>query len=133
MRDDRIGRIDHKAQVRLAVASQRGGHADDDGIGLSAARIIRSRLKAIRPRLRYAGRGNVLYVGFATVQLDDFGEVVIKADGAKADFAETQHQWQAHIPHANDPDGCGLVRQAFEQLSHWIAGSVVRHEILSYE
>jgi hypothetical protein len=87
---------------------RRGRHADDDGVRLGEPRKVGRGLEpACGDEGLDARRRHVLDVARAVVELLDLHAVDVEADHTKADLAEAQHQRQAHVPEADDPDGIG--------------------------
>ena len=88
MRRNRFRRQFDVTQIRLAILIQRRGDANDDGIRLRQLRVVRGRAETALAGRLYLGRGNVVDIGGAAVQLFHFAGVNVKTGDRKFFFAE---------------------------------------------
>ena len=88
MRRDSLCRQFDVTQIGLAILVQRRGDANNDGIRLRQLRVVRGRAETALAGRLYLGRGNVVDVGGAAVQLLHFAGVNVKTGDRKFFFAE---------------------------------------------
>ena len=89
----RIGGVNHKAHVRLAVFVQRSRYAQNDGFYfVDAGEVGRCFKQAIGSSGNFVGR-DMLDVAFAFVELVDFVGVNVEPQNLVTDIHIAQHQW----------------------------------------
>lgn len=98
---DGPGGVEDKAHIRFAVFVERGGHADQYGLGAAELRKIRSGLEAacFEPAFN-EGRGKVVDVALTGLELFDFVVIYVETDYRKSSFNEFAHQGKPHIAKA---------------------------------
>ena len=97
-----LGRIRDVAQVRLVILIQRRGHANDDGIHLRQARVVRGRFEPFGAGLLNLIRQDAHDVGSALHQRAHFALIDVEARDPKLLFGVQQRQRQTHIPQADN-------------------------------
>ena len=105
MLGDRLAGLHHVGQVRLAVAVERGRHADDAGVDGADPREIRGRREAaVRDEIAEHLGVEVPDIGDAAGQLLDLAGIDVEAGAVKAIAGEGPRQGQADIAEADDAD-----------------------------
>ena len=95
------GGAEQRAQVGLAVAGQRRGHADDHGVAARQLRVARGREQPVAD-LGERLVGDVLHVALAALEPRDLRDVRVHAHHRMTRLAERDGQWQADVPHTDD-------------------------------
>jgi hypothetical protein len=95
--------VHERPEVGLAVGRERGGHADEHGVGLGQARVARGGVDA-RPHLAQQLRGHVLDVGLAGLDGGDLAGVEVDGDDVAALLREGHHQGQPHVAQPDHAD-----------------------------
>ena len=125
------GRL-HVGHVGLALRSQRGGDADENGVGLAEAGKVRGRGEATGGYCSGdAAAVEVLDVALATVELGDLVGIHVETEDGKALLDEGESQREADVTHADDADegvvGLDLGEEAVSVGGSHGWGSVVSH------
>lgn len=100
-----VHRVGDVAQIRLAVFIERGGHADDQGVGFGGPGEISGGLAAGLAGGGDAVGGDMFDIALAGVDFFNLAGVNINAQYLEADTAEAQQQRQADIAQADNGDG----------------------------
>ena len=104
MRSNGLRRVRDVAQVGFVILVQRRRDADDDGIHLGQARIVRRRLEALGAGLLNLARQDADDVGPALGQGRHLALVDIEAGHPKLLLGVEQGQGQADVAQADDGD-----------------------------
>ena len=97
------GGAQDRAEVGLAVARERRGHADDHGVAAGELRVARGREKPVADRFQ-ARLGHVLHVALVALERRDLADVRVHAHHRVSRLAERDGQRQADVPHSDDAD-----------------------------
>ena len=101
---DRLRRRQQRPEIRLAVAGQRGGDADEDRIGSRQRREVRLRVDLIGHR-RQALRADVLHVGLTGTDRRHLGVVHVDRHHPLACLGESDRERQTDVAQSDDSDG----------------------------
>ncbi len=96
--------VDQRAEIRLAVARERRGHADDHSVGLGQPRVARGRVDLLLQLAEQLG-GDVLDVGVAGLDRLDLARVDVDGDHVAALSGEGNGERQADVAEPDDADG----------------------------
>jgi hypothetical protein len=116
VRRHRLGGADHVRQVRLPHPVERGGHADDQRIGLAGQRKIGGGAQAGGPGGPDRPVRDVVDVAAPGLEPAHLGGVDVEADDADPRLGEAQGQRQADVAEAEDADGRAAAGVAGELL-----------------
>src|SRR5277367_4270213 len=104
MRSDGLCRVCNKTQIWLVILVERGGDADNDGVHLSQARILRGGLESTFLGRLNIGRRNAKNVRASLVQSRDLTDIDIKTGDGEFLFGVEQSQRQTYVAESDDGD-----------------------------
>ena len=125
MREQRFGGGDDIGKIGLAVAAERGRHADENGVRFAEPGNVGGGLEAVSAHFLDRSVRNMPEIRFAGIQLPRFYRIDVIADDAIPRGGERARQRQADIAEADHPD----LRLTRSQAAH--QGVESRHGLKS--
>jgi hypothetical protein len=113
----RGGRLD-VGHVRLAVATERRGHGDEDRVGSGQVRLVRRETRPDRQRGREGPIAHVVDVRSTGVEIGDALLGDVEADHVEAGPGGRHRQRQPHVAEPDDARRPPLALEACDQSVH---------------
>ena len=112
----RLGGVQHKAEIGLALAGQRRRHAQQDRIGLAEPGHLAGRGESFRlPQCGNALAADVTDVGLPGIEPRHLDRIEIEAEHPEATLGDRSRQRQSDVTQADDADFCRTVAETSGQ------------------